>query len=244
MRMRDKKIRSLTELIKHLKKDTTDYDGPVWYRGQSNKEWRLIATFARPGHTSSEQNLIKKFKQNATLLLNPRPSKDIEWLFIMQHHGVKTRLLDWTESPLTALYFAVRKKSKHDGVLWVLLPVDLNKCSNVRPDFPKDIPSFEDEALKNYSPESFAGEKTSKLYPLAAIAPRNNSRMQAQLSVFTISHRDDTPIEDIGEKKHAWRYIIPKEHKEQLKAELKLLEISKFQLFPELSSIAEMLHGE
>jgi len=244
MRKRDKQIRSVSDLVKNLKRDISPSETPVWYRGHSKKEWRLLPTFARPGQRLSEQNLIKKFKQNATLLLNPRPISDFDWLFIMQHHGVKTRLLDWTESPLTAAYFSVHKHPNADGVLWMLLPVRLNEFSNIRPDFTHDIPSFEDEALKNYAPASFAGEMISKLFPVAAIAPRNSPRMQSQLSVFTISHRDQTPIEEIGDRDHIWRYIIPKHYKDQIRKELKLLGIDKFQLFPELSSIGEMLHGE
>ena len=244
MKKRDKQIKSVADLIKNLKKDISLSDAPIWYRGHSKKEWKLLPAFARPGQKLSEQNLIKKFKQNATLLLNPRPISDFDWSFIMQHHGVKTRLLDWTESPLTATYFSVREHPNTDGVLWVLLPVELNKFSNIRPDFAHDIPSFEDEALKNYPPASFAGETISRLFPVAALAPRNNPRMQSQLSVFTISHRDQTPIEEIGDGNHIWRYIIPKRFKDQIRKELKLLGIDKFQLFPELSSIGEMLHGE
>lgn len=244
MRKRDKQIESVTDLIKHLKRDSSTLEEPIWYRGHSKKKWKLLPAFARPGQHLSEQNLIKKFKQNATLLLNPRPISDFDWLFIMQHHGVKTRLLDWTESPLTATYFSIREHPNDDGVLWILLPVELNKHSNIRPDFAHDIPSFEDEALKNYTTESFAGETVSRLFSIAAIAPRNNPRMQSQLSVFTISHRDKTPIEEIGDRHHIWRYIIPKRCKNQIRKELKLLGIDKFQLFPELSSIGEMLHGE
>jgi len=245
MRKPDKKISNISDLLKYLKQDTEAYKDPLWFRGQSDEKWRLLPTFARPGKNLSESNLIKKFKQNATLLLNPRPDDEFEWLFLMQHYGIKTRLLDWTESPLTALYFATKKKKPaKDGVLWILLPVELNKHSNIKPDFPHDIPSFEEDALNNYKPESFASETTSKLYPLAALAPRNNSRMQAQLSVFTISHRDETPLEEINDRKHIWRYIIPKENKEAIRKELKILGIGEFQLFPELPSIAEILHGE
>src|SRR4030042_4805408 len=197
MKIRYKQIKSVTDLIRYLKKDTSGYDGPIWYRGQPKKEWKLLPAFARPGQELNEQHLLKKFKQNATLLLNPRPETDFACLFVMQHHGVKTRLLDWTESPLTATYFAVCENKNDDGTLWILLPVELNKCSNIKPDFPHDIPAFEDDALKTYSPSSYAGETTSKLFPVAAIAARNNPRIQSQRSVFTLSHRDTTPLEEI-----------------------------------------------
>ncbi|WP_288441250.1 hypothetical protein [uncultured Chryseobacterium sp.] len=78
---------------------------------------------------------------------------------------------------------------------------------------------------------------------MAAIAPRNSSRMQSQQGVFTISHRENTFIDKAGPEgipnTYIWRYIIPSKIKEELKNELKLLGFSKFQLFPELESIVE-----
>ena len=161
----------------------------------------------------------------------------------MQHYGVPTRLLDWTESALTGLYFAVEneKFSRVDGALWVLLPTELNKHSNIYSDEHFYIPSFEDKILKNYDPETYYQDKTSKLLPLAAIASRNNTRMQAQLGVFTISHRENIPIENIGDQKHIWKYNIPSSRKKEIKKELALLGFTKFQLFPELVSIGEII---
>ncbi len=245
MRKRDKLARSVPDLIKKLTKDLEDYEGPVWFRGQSKKDWPLLPSIARENNGLSEMDWIKKFKQNATMLLSPPPNESIDWLFIMQHHGIPTRLLDWTESPLIAIYFAVYKNDDVDGALWALLPVELNKKSNVAPDYFSEIPSFEeDEVMKNYKPDSFIRETRSKLLPAAIIAPRNNPRMQSQLSVFTINHRDNTSIERIGDKQHIWRYVIPNENKNIIKKELKLIGISKFQLFPELQSIGEMIKGE
>src|SRR3546814_12618621 len=104
----------------------------------------------------------------------------------MQHYGIPTRLLDWTESPLTGLYFALERDIDKDGALWVLLPCELNQKNNYRPDYEFEIPSFEDSHLTNYVPSTIASESKSKLLPMAAIAPRNSPRMQAQQGVFTI----------------------------------------------------------
>ena len=189
-------------------------------------------------------HLIKKFKQNATLLISPTPSSLLDWLFIMQHYGVPTRLLDWTESPLVASYFACNTHLDEDGAIWIIRPVELNKIGGIAPEYSNDIPSFEDKLISNYTPESLASERTSKLSPVAAIIPRNNSRMQAQLGVFTISHRDDKPIEQLGKKNHIGKYVIPKEHKKEMVEDLRIIGFGKFQLFPELPSIGEVLQGE
>jgi hypothetical protein len=247
LRKRDKTAHNLSEFVKQLVQDLSTCNQPVWYRGQASKTWKLIPSITRNPSPPSEMNLIKKFKQSATLLINNQPQKSIDWLFIMQHHGAPTRLLDWTESPLVAAYFAADKVVNDDldkeGVIWALLPVELNKIANIVPSYEFDIPAFDEDqrVIASYTPESLIGEATSILSPIAINAPRINARMQFQLSTFTIIHRNITPIEEIGRKQHIWRYIIPADCKENFKKELKCISFGKFQLFPELQSIGDSL---
>ena len=245
MRKKIQSIHSISDLLEKLKTDVKDYDGQIWFRGQSESAWKLQPAFLRKEKNISEFTLISKFRQNASLLITRTPLNYYDWLFQMQHHGVPTRLLDWTESALVALYFAVEDEKSHnqEGGLWILLPTELNKNANIFSDENFYIPSFTDIVLKNYEPEVFHQEKNTKLFPVAAIATRNNPRMQAQLGVFTISHRDKTPIEDIGDKNHVWKYKIPSSKKRIIKQELELLGITKFQIFPELSSIGEIINN-
>lgn len=242
MRFEDRNIKSVGELVGLLQGDTTDLDLPVWFRGQANIAWNLEPKVMRIDPIPSESHYLNKFKQDASIILSRRPENEFEWLFLMQHYGVATRLLDWSESPLVGLYFALINNYDDDGALWVLLPTELNKISNYKPDFESEIPSFEDEHLKNYLPSTIAQERKSSLQPMAAIAPRNSSRMQAQQGVFTIGHRENILIEQAGHegtpKNHIWRYIISADVKAQLIKQLKLLSFSKFQLFPELDSLS------
>ncbi len=244
MRNPDEPIDSVGALVQHLAEHLRGLDAPVWFRGQSKAEWRLVPKLLRGTIPHSETYLISRFKQNATLLLPQHPKNDFEWLFLMQHHSMPTRLLDWTESPLVALYFAVTENVTDEGALWVLLPTLLNEKSNYRPDYPLEIPSFEDEDLQNYLPETVASEHRSRLFPMAAIAPRNSARMQSQQGVFTISHRENTPIDDIGAvgaaRDHVWRFTIAPAVKAKLNSELKVLGITRFQLFPELDSLSHL----
>jgi hypothetical protein len=245
MRYEDREIRSVGELIQNLNEHIGDHEGPIWYRGQSSAEWRLEPKLLRTVPVPSESHLLNRFKQNAILLLSRQPQSEFDWLFLMQHYSVPTRLLDWSESPLAALYFALVSNPGEVGALWVLLPTVLNQKSNYRPDFEHEVPSFEDEQLQNYLPATIAREHSSKLYPIAAIAPRNSSRMQAQQGVFTISHRENIYIEDVGAegaaRDHIWRYVIPHDSKVSLQKELRLLGYTKFQLFPELESLGGTL---
>jgi hypothetical protein len=85
----------------------------------------------------------------------------------------------------------------------VLLPVELNKQTEREVPDVENLPAFdEDRFIHIYAPEDFASETITDGPPIAFIAPRNTTRMQSQLSVFTIHHRDNTPIEEIGDARH------------------------------------------
>lgn len=190
----------------------------------------------------AEPPLITRFKQNAFSLLEERPTNEWEWLFIMRHHGLPTRLLDWSESPLVGLYFAVDQQPNQDGVVWHLLPIELNRAAQIRPPHPSEIPGFGDKILDNYLPSRLAGEQQSSLLPAAAIAPRNTRRIQAQYGVFTITHRDQISLDTVGDQEHIWRVIVPKSAKSRIRRELATLNISRVTLFPELDQVA--LHAK
>lgn len=236
---RDRTIRNVTDLLRFLKEDLKTIKTPTWFRGHSKREFELIPSLYRYKKNPIESNLIEKFKQNATLLLSDNRRSDIDWLFIMQHNGVPTRLLDWTESPLVALYFACAADKKSDGTLNILLPIELNKAAAIKQNH---IVSINDNAIQQrYSPEAYRSEDTSEMLPVAIICPRNTPRIQAQLGLFTIFHKDKTPIEKINGGNHVWRYIIPSNAKTNILNELELLGVDEFRLFPELPSLGTII---
>lgn len=246
MRHADREIRSVSDLIQHLKADRLA-DQPLWFRGQSNAAWNLVPSLARCGGVQAELTLFKRFKQNALPFMMHRPQSEWEWLFIMQHHGLPTRLLDWTESPLVALYFIVTDPSvtaqSEQGALWALLPLELNKASKFQVRFKNDIPGFgDDEHLDSYLPSKLALQQAA-YGPLAAIALRNNPRIQVQQGVFTVCHIELSPLEGDGNVQYLWRYVVPADAKANIRAELEMLNISKLSLFPELANVSEHARG-
>ena len=241
--MKEKIISTIQELIAAIEIDHGDYEGSVWYRGHAEKEWSLKPGYLRLTKFISESTLVKRFKQSAVMLTEKDPKDNFDWLFLMQHHGVPTRLLDWTESPLVALYFALCNQESHpdkDAVVWSLRPSELNKNASIF-DANEEffIHSFEDEELVNYKVETLASNPRLKQLPVASIATRNNSRIQAQLGVLTIHHLDNKGIEEIGDQSHVMKYIIPSDRRVIIYKQLSLLGFSKFTMFPELSSIGE-----
>jgi hypothetical protein len=240
-RFEDRSISSIAELLQALK----ELYGPtdtVWFRGHAEWDWQLVPSLAREERgIAAEETLIKRFKQNAAAFTLQPPTTEWEWLFLMQHYGAPTRLLDWSESPLVGLYFAVAAPSRpeKDGCLWCLEPIKLNQISNIEPVYEADIPCFGvDEVLNNYLPSTVVREQTSKLKPAGGIALRRFPRMSAQLGVFTITHRQQQQLDDLGDGQHLGRLIIPAEAKPNLLQELAHLRVTKLTLFPELESVA------
>lgn len=238
-----KTISSIGDLIDVLKTDFNAFNEDIWFRGQSNFDWKLSPGLMRLTDAPSEGALLTRFKQSAGMLINARPKDDFDWLFLMQHYGVPTRLLDWTESPLTALYFSVIEEEgdNNDAALWSLKPTELNKIANISTNEKNFIPSFDDDELKMYSVEKLSSNPRNRLAPIATIATRNSPRIQAQLGVFTIHHLDNRSIEEFCTKQEVCKYKILATAKREIRKELDLLRINKFTLFPELASIGETL---
>lgn len=239
-------IHSIADLAEAISETADSCDGPIWYRGHGKDSWPLLPAFYRYNPPRrSEHALLTKFRQSATMLVERPASDSFDWMFLMQHYGVPTRLLDWSESPLVALYFSVSSLEGQDGALWILKPSELNRHAHIKTaEVDGHVPSFHDEELQNYTIESLRRPDHSNLYPLATIATRNSTRIQAQLGVFTIHHRNRIPIECIGDRSHVRKLRIAAERKTKMKRELELLGFSRFQLFPELESVGEILRGE
>lgn len=243
MRYRDRTIKSVSDLLTALKTQTRQH-GIVWFRGHARSNWTLVPSLARKkAHLKAEAALIKRFMQNAVPHLDPPPSHEWEWMFLMQHHRAPTRLLDWTESPLAALYFVVSEKEHYnrEGALWCLDPVALNRdVANINFKFTNEIPAFGlDKTMENYLPSRLSLE-ASILKPVGIVGPRNTARMVAQLGVFTINHGDHTPIENLGSMNHVWRWIVPSTAKKKLFVELKNLGFTALTLFPDLDRVADV----
>ncbi|MBN6717223.1 FRG domain-containing protein [Pseudomonas capsici] len=236
-----REITSVQSLLEALNEDNDGYKGAIWYRGQANLDWPLLPGYVRLKSPPSEATLLKRFKQSAAMLIERHPGESFDWLFLMQHYGVPTRLLDWSESPLVGLYFAVEgheTRENCDAALWLLRPSELNKHAHINnKDEDGYIPSFDDQELENYSVDSLAQNKRIQLLPVATIATRNNARIQAQLGVFTIHHHENIPIEKVGDSSHVIQYKIPKEAKPLILKQLEMLGFGRFQMFPELASV-------
>ena len=190
-------------------------------------------------------------------LLPHQPSDDWEWYYLMQHYGLPTRLLDWTESPLAALYFAL------DGAgttatpcVWLLDALALNALSGedaiLTPTWaghPVDnwLPN---KCQKGTAPCTISAAPLSLLthnrFPLAVFPKRHNPRIIAQRGTFTVHGVEEQPINRLGLKRKdgsdgVLQINIDPSARLRIIDELWGLGISKTVIYPEPQSLADDL---
>jgi len=212
----------------------------LWYRGHANSDYYLLPSLLRSKNgLARERYLFTSFRKLSDRILKRRES-EWETLFDMQHYGVSTRLLDWSETFGIALFFAATyNKASHSGTdaaIYLLDPIELNEISGVHSIF--RIP--EDEHRFSYTKIYWEHTPFSPSAPIAIEPIFINDRMLAQRGMFTVHNDKRDPIEKLYPSA-VKKVILPSS---TVPAALEFLELSNlniFSVFPDLAGLADYL---
>jgi hypothetical protein len=227
------------------------------YRGQEDAAWTLLPSLTR--HTISlgfdrtkalevEADLKQRFKTRAHHFLDERllptgfatlltTDASLQWWTLMQHYGAPTRLLDWTHSPLVALYFATRDCRNRDGAVWSLHRGRFMAAARDR--FGEE-PGDDRSHWRSDAPPARV---------LSFDSQRPTERMTAQQGAFTVSQDilldHATGIEQVVDEitkdsdKFVIRrkYVIPAAAKQSILRQLHHMNVTAAALFPGIDGL-------
>lgn len=211
--MKEIRISNFTEFHEIIDK----YDArTVIYRGMKSVKFPLIPKVGRVvppdsigSREKNEQEILRLFKERAFQYLDFTPSSDWDWLALGQQYGLPTRLLDWTDNPLVACFFAVEGQNETDSVIYAY-----------RNDSYIEVDKH---------PDPFKYKTVGKFIP-RHITPR----ITTQGGLFTIHPNPYEPFESDDMD----RISIPRRIASELKTTLNKYGVNRFALFPGLDSLA------
>jgi hypothetical protein len=208
--MKTFKAKSVRQFLMYVNALADEWRGPkgerieLWFRGQNQKQIPKPSLYRGEFKSKSGDSELRiEFERRGKQFSRDRsPADHWERYFLMQHFGTPTRLLDWTDGALLALYFSLRRvitegSTQKRAVVWALDPFSLNKLvmkwketialpgwKEVKPWLPKDPLA----ALQ-------------RRYPVAIDPTHIDLRLAVQRSHFTLFGRDKSGLESLARRK-------------------------------------------
>ncbi len=204
----------------------------ILFRGQPVDEPlypKIARLHLRGDFIKIEREMFRDFCRRAIPYINLSPETDWDWLAMAQHHGMATRLLDWTLNPLASLWFAVSCPPQLDkdgqprvGVVWVFFPEKTDYVT----------PSLDNSPFSNYGTRVFQPRHVS-------------ARINSQAGWFT-THSYKTrenkfiPLEkNTRYSKKLLKLCIPPEAFQEMRFQLDRFNVNAASLFPDLDGLCK-----
>lgn len=201
-----------------------------WFRGQANSSWELLPASGReeyllPKDNNRDLGRCSEWERSAVAMTDLSDSF-IETLSIAQHHGLATRLLDWTLNPLVACFFAVASEPEQDATLYILEAI----------------------SIQHHAKSSLTKEQLERYEGVLCYQPKAiNRRLISQKGLFTIHCPPNAPFPVFRsvfshENTMVKRYIIPADLKADIRKMLDNYGVNEATLFPELDGLARYVN--
>ena len=235
--------------------DLDRFRSPHIYRGMPNVDYDIITSLRRVcKHKGKklERVILSNFTKYAALEDPTIESSVWRQMILGQHHGLPTRLLDWSFSPLTSLHFALSEKNlddmdKHDCVVW---RVDVNELHEMLPEKYQRIMEREQTTVFSLKmlqeacedPEEYDRDMLGRSMVIVE-PPSIEQRIINQYSFFSVIPMDMEDVDEFLKTRtdKTVRFVIKKEIRWQIRDLLDQLNMSERIVYPGLDGLSRWL---
>ncbi|MDX1452029.1 MAG: FRG domain-containing protein [Oleiphilaceae bacterium] len=228
--------------------DIQRHRSPYVFRGMGNSEFSLATSLMRLGgdFAQLEKHLLRNFRKYGHRSFQAEESV-WHWLTMGQHHGLPTRLLDWTYSPLVGMHFATAdiRYAHEDGVIW---KVNYHDCYRQLPDALKTCLEVEGgnvftvEMLNSLVTSLDAFERLSDdPFFIFFEPPSVDARIVNQHGLFSVTSQPGLSLEQAMGSTECEKIIVPASIKWEIRDKLDQANITERVLFPGLEGLSQWL---
>lgn len=214
-----KTIDSVQEYIKIVLEMKKQKDGDLIFRGHASKDYELKPSIGRKDYSEEkEMKVFMDFKKQYFSYTSERPETDMDILFLAQHYGLPTRLLDWSYNPMIALYFACESHDEVDGAIYSL-----------------SLSEYKLADSEDYSQAPQTMSEIMKMENNMYVVPKyTDARYKNQKALFLLCNK---PYKKFTFAKPT--FIVKKDYKKIILHDLAILGYDKTLIYPLLDSLCQ-----